>query len=203
MTVNSTGSKIQYNGNGVATAFAFPYPFTNSSDLAVVRTDTSVTPTVDYPLALTTNYTVTGAGGISGTVTITSFVPAATDRITIRRVVALTQLTSYPESGQFPAKAHEAALDLLTEACQQLNDGLNSAITLAPTSAATKPVLADPVANASLIYDATGANIIAGPNAAQISAAAGYAATAQASAAQAVLFGGIDNFVHATYFGGL
>jgi hypothetical protein len=161
MTVNSSLNKIQYVGTGGVTLFAFPYPFELLTDIVTTVVDTSVTPNLD----ITSSFTFTVAGG-SGDVGTVNIVPApstvtATNRITIKRVVSATQITSYPESGPFPAKSHEKALDKLTELCQQIIETQARAITLsANTAVATTPSLADPVAGSLIGWDASGTSIV-------------------------------------------
>ena len=186
MTVNSNLNKIQYVGAGGVTLFPFPYPFELTTDIVTTVVDTSVTPPADISGSFT--FVVAGGAGDVGSVTIT---PApdtvkTTNRITIKRVVAATQLTSYPESGQFPAKAHEKALDKLTELAQQIFEGLGRTLALSVNTAlSSAPVLQDPVPNAVLVGDATGANIIAGPLVIDVANAQSNAAIATAAAATA------------------
>lgn len=159
MTVNSSLNKIQYVGAGGVTLFPFPYPFELTTDIVttIINSATGVDITSSFAAV------VAGGAGDVGTVTIT---PApdtitATNRITIKRVVAATQLTSYPESGPFPAKSHEKALDKLTELCQQIVETQGRAIALsANTAVATTPTLSDPVAGALLGWDVAGLNIV-------------------------------------------
>lgn len=116
MTISSTASKISYLANGVTIAFAFPYLFLASSDLKV----TVSADNVDDLQTITTDYTVSGAGNPSGgTVT---FVTAPTNgsTVTILRQTPKTQTTDYVPNDRFGAETHEAALDKLTMAVQEM-----------------------------------------------------------------------------------
>lgn len=111
MAVSSETSSISYTANGVTTAFAVPFPFLRNDQLVV---------TVDgVAAAYGADYTVTGAGGASGTVTF-SVAPADTLEVVIERTVVLTQLTAFRSQGSFSPAVHEDALDHLTMAVQQI-----------------------------------------------------------------------------------
>lgn len=125
MTVNSTTSRVSYAGNGSTTAFTVPFPFLANSDLVVIR----VSGATQTTLVLSTDYTVTGAGGASGTVTCT-VAPAAGTTLVIYRDPALTQLVDYQPNDPFPANTHETALDRLTMISQRLKDLLSRSFTL-------------------------------------------------------------------------
>ena len=115
MTVSSTTSRVSYAGNGSTTAFAVPFKFLANSDLVVIKTTGSTQTT----LVLSTDYTVSGAGGTSGTVTCT-IAPAAGSTLVIYRDPAATQLVDYQANDPFPAETHETALDKLTMLVQRV-----------------------------------------------------------------------------------
>ena len=116
MTISSTYSPVQYNGNGVTTVFAVPYEFYAASDLVVKSTVilTGVTTT----LTITTDYTVSGGNGSTGNVTFIS-APASTVRITIERAIPYTQTQDYQENTAFPAATLETGLDKAVVMAQQ------------------------------------------------------------------------------------
>lgn len=160
MTVSTTESRIGYNGNGATTAFAFPYRFLESSDLTVtlVRADTTQVTQV-----LNTNYTVTGAGDDAGG-TVTMIVPPATgQQLVIVREVPLTQETDYISGDPFPAESHERALDKLTMISQRLNNLISRSIRLSDADLlVSSTILPSPIANATLVWNATGTAIVNG-----------------------------------------
>lgn len=125
MTVASSTNRISYSGDGSTTAFATSFVFLDDTDLQVY---------VDGVLkTLTTDYTVTGGDGESGTVTFVT-APASSTTVLIVRVVPLTQGVDYEEAGPFAAETHERALDKATMALQQLDEVDGRAIKLSITS---------------------------------------------------------------------
>lgn len=134
MTVSTTTSRADYTGNGTTTAFAVPFYFLDDSHLTVLRTQISTG--VITTLAITTNYTVSGAGNPAGG-TVTCVVAPTTDqKISILRNVPLTQLNTYVPNDPFPAASHERALDKLTMEVQQLDEAIDRALTLPPNTPA-------------------------------------------------------------------
>ena len=117
MTVSSTTSRVSYAGNGSTTAFTASFPFLANADLVVLL----VTGSTQTTLVLSTDYTVTGAGGTSGTVTCTT-APASGSTLVIYRDPAVTQLVDYQPNDPFPANTHETALDRLTMISQRQKD---------------------------------------------------------------------------------
>ena len=69
MTVSTTIIKNSHNGNGSTTTFAYQFKILQDSDLQVIIRSSNGTETTK---SLSTHYTVTGAGGNSGTVVFTS-----------------------------------------------------------------------------------------------------------------------------------
>lgn len=116
--VQSELSSISYIGNE-STTIAYPIPFVFLLDdhLVVSTVDAAG---VQTPLALNTDYIVTGEGNPNGGSLKTTAPVPATSKLAIERIVPVTQLVSYQEGDAFPAKSHEGALDKLTEICQQL-----------------------------------------------------------------------------------
>jgi len=129
MSVSSSTSTISYAGNGsTSTAYTVPFNFYDASDLKVYSVDASGTSTL---LTITTNYTVSGGGGSTGSVTTTAAIPS-TNTVLINRTVPYTQLTSFTTGDRLPANSIETALDKLTMETQQLSRN-----TLPDTSATT------------------------------------------------------------------
>lgn len=160
MTVSTTESRIGYNGNGATTAFAFPYRFLTNTDLVVtlVRADTT-----QVVQTLNTDYTVTGAGDDAGG-TVTMVVPPATgQQLVIVRDVPLTQETDYISGDPFPAETHERALDKLTMISQRLNNLISRSIRLSDADLlVSSTILPSPIANATLVWNATGTALVNG-----------------------------------------
>ncbi len=163
MTVSTTANRIIYTGNGVTTAFSFPYYFFANTDLVVTLTNTSVTPNVDTPQVLNTDFTVTGAGVQSGgTITMTN-APTSGYYLTIERVVPYTQQEAFTDNVATPADTFEEGYDRAAMMAQQLQDGIDRAITF-PSSdplglSAVLPNATDR-ANKVFAFDSSGAPTI-------------------------------------------
>lgn len=119
MTVSTTTAEIIYQGNGSTTAFAVPFVFFGQGELLVSLRN--ATTAAETPQVLTTNYTVAGGNGGTGTVTMTA-APSASNLVVIRRATARTQLVDYQTGDAFPAETHERALDRLAAAVQEIDE---------------------------------------------------------------------------------
>jgi hypothetical protein len=131
MTVSTSIYKAgPYAGSGTTGPFTVTFRFLANSHLRVIKTSTTGSETT---LNLGVDYSVTGAGGASGTVTLTS--PLLTgEKLTIVRNVPLTQETDYVFDDSFPAESHEQALDKLTMITQQLAEEVDRAVKVLPSS---------------------------------------------------------------------
>lgn len=158
MTVQTTTSRADYTGNGVTTAFTVPFYFLDNTHLKVLRTQISTG--VTTTLALTTDYTVSGAGvGSGGTITCVA-APTSDQRLSILRNIPLTQLIHYVPNDPFPAASHEQAIDQLTMEVQQLNEAQNRALTLGPASYGVSTALPTPQGSRFIGWDASGSYLI-------------------------------------------
>lgn len=124
MTVSSTQSYIEYNGDGATTTFQLPFYFIQNSDISalVASPEGAFSEPVNGQ-----NFTVTGGGTEGGTATF-SFAYPSGFKILLYRNPPVTQETKYYENGKFPATSHEAALDKLTMLIQEMGwrfDGLS------------------------------------------------------------------------------
>lgn len=129
MTVESTTARVQYATNGTTGPFTVPFKFLADADLEVIHTDEDGNETT---LTLTTHYTVTGAGGSSGTVTtVTAY--ASGGYLTVLRSLDLLQETDWEDGDALPAASIETAFDRLTMIVQQQDERLNRAIVFAPS----------------------------------------------------------------------
>lgn len=130
MTVLSTVSKVSYSGNGATTIFAVPFYFLADSHLLVVLRSAAGVETVQ---ALTTNYTVSGAGELTGGSVTMLVAPAAGTTLVITRDVPLTQDMDLLPNDRLPADTLEESVDKLTMIAQQLNNVTSQSIKF-PTS---------------------------------------------------------------------
>ena len=108
MTVSTTTTKAIYNGDGSTTAFPTTFEFFDDTDIVV--TERAVNTGAETTKTLTTDYTVSGGNGATGTVTATT-APPATVQWVIGRKTPLTQQIDYVENDDFPAETHEQGLD--------------------------------------------------------------------------------------------
>lgn len=127
MAINTTANRIAYAGNGVTLAFAFPYAFLAGVDLVVILTNAAG---VDTTKVITTDYSVAGGSGASGTVTMV-VAPAVGETLTIYDDPAVTQNMDLVENGPLPAETVEQAFDRLTIICQRLKDRVDRSFRLA------------------------------------------------------------------------
>jgi len=155
MTVSTQTSKSQYTGNGVTTAFTGSFRILDQTHITVILTDLSG---VDATQTLTTNYTVSGVGGATFTVT---FVVAPTNGfgITIFRNVPLTQGLDLVLNDEFPSTEIENSFDKATMIDQQLKEAQDRSLKFPVSDAAglatTLPTVTQR-ASKFLSFDASG-----------------------------------------------
>ena len=131
MTISTTISKESYTGNGSTTVFTFN--FKHSVEAEIKCTKVIIATGVESVLVLNTDYTVTGAGASSGTVTFPKSgsaysALASTEKLVVYRETILTQTVDYVDNDNFPAETHEGALDKLTSISQEHKDTLNRSL---------------------------------------------------------------------------
>jgi hypothetical protein len=115
-TVPTADRTVSYHCDGSTRPYTVTFPFLAASDLVATYTPEGATSPI-VTLAMGVDYAVTGAGGSSGTLTLTSGAkcPAA-HLLLISRVVPVTQPSS------FVSKTIERAFDRATMISQQLSD---------------------------------------------------------------------------------
>jgi len=159
MTVSTETDLVSYNGNGSTTVFTIPFPFAANADIEVILRDASGNETV---LAITTHYTLAGAGAASGTCTML-IAPATGETLVISRAMTFTQETDYVPNDPFPADAHEAALDKTVMIDQELRNAqartikVSKTVTDAPDLELTE--LAADRAGKAVLFNAAGSAI--------------------------------------------
>lgn len=152
MTVSATTSRADYTGNGATLAFTIPFYFLDNTHVKIIRT--TISTGVPTTLALTTDYTLSGAGSGSGGTATMVVAPTTDQRLAILRNVPLTQLTHYVPNDPFPAATHEQALDQLTMEVQQINETVGRALTLDASVVNASGALPAPTANAFIGWNA-------------------------------------------------
>jgi hypothetical protein len=152
MTVSTTTNKVVYSGSGSAGPFSIAFYVADEDHLVVTRRVTATE--VETLQTLTTDYTTTGEGSASGTLTLVAVLPS-TETLTIERVFPLTQSTDLPVNGPFPAVAVEDMSDKLTYINQQINTLFSRTLKIKTTSGFTLPDIMNPSSGKVLIYDGT------------------------------------------------
>jgi len=143
MTLSTTTSRITYAGDGSTLSFAVPFSFFGADEIDVI--ERSSESGGETQKILTTDYTVSGGGGATGTVTAVA-APDASRSWTIARRTKRTQMVDYTPNDPFPAETHERALDRLTALVQELDDKLGRAAALSPASPVINVTLPTPEA---------------------------------------------------------
>lgn len=123
MTVSSVYEPDQYNGNGVTTVFSVTNQFYDDSDLIV--TWTVVSTGVNTVKALTTDYTVTGGDGSTGSITFVSGAPPTGTRVTIEVSLPYTQTADFVDGNSVLAEVVEDRFDKGVIQTQQILSDLN------------------------------------------------------------------------------
>jgi len=156
MTVQSTTTVSSGNGDGSTTEFPYDFKIFAAGDLTVIVRSAAGTETVKQ---LTTDYTVTNVGVITGGDVVFVTAPVTGETVFIRRNMELIQETDYTPNDPFPATSHEDALDRLTFIAQQQQEELDRSIKLSRTNTMTSTeftVGASDRANKILAFDGSG-----------------------------------------------
>lgn len=163
MTISSTAARIDYTGDGVSTAFPVPFDFFDNSELRVISR--VIATGIETVKALTTDYTVSGGAGSTGTVTAVT-APASTVQWTILRNTRRTQDVDYQPNDPFPAETHEMALDRIVATVQEIERDAGRSLRAAETdTSGTSLTLPSSVDRALkvLAFDADGAPVASVP----------------------------------------
>lgn len=118
--VSNTSNTVTYLGNGSTTHFSYAYPLQNATDLQVWITDAAGNQTL-----LTSNYQVDMLNGWVAYPTTGSPLAADGSKITLLRVVPLTQSLLLTNTGPIPAVSLMNAYDKLTMGLQQFYEQLS------------------------------------------------------------------------------
>lgn len=126
MTVSTSASVQTYTSNGTQLAFPVPFYFVDASHLLVqtYSGDGSDEDVTVETLEFGEDYTVSGAGSSTGGTVVLTTAATIGLSVRIRRIAPLTQPTSFRTQGSFSPSSHEEAIDRLTLAQQQMNDGV-------------------------------------------------------------------------------
>ncbi len=129
MTVSTNVNTVSYAGDDVTTVFDLGagFIFFEQEELEVTLSDDNTGDST--VLTLGTDYSVSGGGGETGTVT-TVTAPATDETLTIRRVMPLTQLSNLVNNDTQDAEVVEDMVDRNTLGLQQMDEELTRAITI-------------------------------------------------------------------------
>lgn len=124
MTVTSSTSKSRYTGNGVTLAFTGSFRILDEDHVLVTLTDTDG---VDAVQTITTDYTVSGVGGSSHTVTFL-VAPPSNYTVTLSRNVPATQELDLVPNDDMPADELEKAFDKSVMLVQQIKEAIDRSV---------------------------------------------------------------------------
>lgn len=130
MTIASDVPRASYTGNGVTTNFNAPGRFLKNSDLVVLKK--LISTGVETPLVLDTDYTVTGAGLSSGSITT---IGAGSPISSLYKIVIYSdpdrlQEVDLVENDNLPAEVVEKVFDRLTLITQRLSNWISRTMKL-------------------------------------------------------------------------
>jgi len=162
MTINLADNdpRISYSvAQGVTqTSFAVPFEFFADADLNVYVDGTLKT--------LTTDYTVTGGDGSTGTVSISVTGATGGSTVVITRAIALERTTDFPTSGPFDVVSLNSELDKQIAMIADLQDKADRALQLTDYDADVSLVLpdVDTRKGKTLAFNASTGAVEAGPS---------------------------------------
>lgn len=150
MTITTTTMKTTAVGTGVLAAIPIPFPFFSASELEVLELTTASGAVTAKTLS--SDYSVSGGDGGTGSVTPTTAIPLGKTWY-IRRNTARTQLTDYRANDPFQAEMAERTYDRLQAQIQELAEVAGRAVQLSKTSARPTPPMEDPVTGQVPLWD--------------------------------------------------
>ena len=146
IALSANTPRVSYTVNqGVSqTSFAVPFVFfTESTDLNVFVDN--VARTYHASTSNTTQYTVSGGSGSTGSITTTVTGASGGSTVVITRAVPLSRTTDFPSSGAFEVSKLNTELDTVTAIQSDFNDSASRAIRLQDSDSAVSmelPLLA-------------------------------------------------------------
>jgi len=155
MTVAANVNRNSWAGDGSTVAFALgaTFIFFDEAELRVVlKVDSTGVETLQ---ALTTNYSVSGGSGATGTVTMVT-APAVGETLIIRRVMPLTQLVDLVNNSISDAEVVEDSFDKVIMGLQQLSEVDSRSIKFSEGSSNSDVDFPDPSALKLVRWNAAG-----------------------------------------------
>lgn len=145
--------RVYQVGGDAQSEFTVPFPFLADTDVKVAVN----AGTADHVLNLGADYTVSGAGSQTGTVTLTT--PVSDCTVTVYRELVIERSTRFPAAGTLKMPALNREFDRATMIAQQLADRAKRSLSLAASddldTNATLPV-AQQRSNRLFVFDAEG-----------------------------------------------
>lgn len=181
MTVSNNYAPVIAAANGVTTVFSGPWNAIAAANLVVqlLNTTTGVYTLISQGSG-SNQYQVTTLTNTGWVITFNT-APVSGNNVVISRDTAQTQTIPYTTSRGFQGVVEEGSFDALTAMVQEINDANNRSLTFGIGFTGVG-ILPNPIDGAVLMWSGTNGTVVNGPNASQISSAAGYAAAADASA---------------------
>jgi hypothetical protein len=174
MTINLSDNspRISYTvASGVTqSSFTVPFEFFEEGDLNVYIDGTLKT--------ITTDYTVTGGSGATGSIAMTVVGASGSSTVVITRSIPLERTTDFPTSGPFDVTSLNEELDRITAINADLNDEVSRSLRLTDADAAANLILPDLASRAGkvLAFDAVTGDLVNGPSTAGVTTVAAAAA---------------------------
>ena len=158
MTITTTTIKNSYSGDGSQDTFAYSFKISADADMQVIIRASTGTETVK---TLTTHYTVTGAGVVTGgnVVFTTGNIPTSTETVVLRRATTQTQTLDLVENDPFTADSVESAFDKNLAAIQELQEEVNRSFKVSRTNTISSSEFTDSAtsrASKTLGFDSSG-----------------------------------------------
>lgn len=179
MTIPTTITKNQHQGNGSGTSFDYNFKIFDESHLEVTKTDTQGNDTV---LTISTDYTVLGVGDESGgsiTYPVSGTPLAANEQLTIRRKLDFKQEVDLQNQGGFFAEVHEDVFDRITMFALQNQEELIRTIRVPVSDPSTVDMTLpnkDTRKGTVMAFNEVSGNPEAGPSIATVQTVSGIAA---------------------------
>lgn len=194
MVPESTRRAGPFEGNGVTTSFAFTFKTNVKEDLRIVKLALGIEAdlTLDSDYSVTLNADQEASPGGSITYPISGSPLAADEYLTIISDIAIQQTADLPNLGAFYPTVIEDALDRAVMLIGQLQEVLNRAIVLQPSTSGVTVELPTPSANLGIGWNSTGTALanIASVGAMTFTATGTALANAADAAAARTILGG-------------
>ena len=155
MAIEDIASKVTYNTDGIQTTFSFTFPYQNDSDIQAILLDSDG---VETTFNEGTDYSVSSADTYSGG-DVTFKIAPASGVLTIRRVLPLSQDSTFRPVSGFPEDVITRSFDKAAMIDQQQQEVLDRCITLKETSNVTGVQMDNPVAGMVLMVGPDGKTI--------------------------------------------